>query len=77
MAGVVERARALRNHRVETAWRTANFVLAGDKLPELNKFLIDPRSGEAVDNSPSSETYIDPDPALDAWFTVIESLNGD
>lgn len=75
MDGIVRKIRADRNNRVEIAWRTANFLLAGDKLPEINTFLIDVETGTALDNSTNNKQHIDADDGLDAWFSVMEGLN--
>lgn len=76
MDGILRRIRAQKNNLIEQAWRTANFIGAGAKLPPLANFLLDVESGHPLDKSTLNETHVSADDGLDAWFVMLESLNG-
>jgi len=77
MEGVIRQRRAEHNHRIEIAWRTANFIGAGSKLPPLENFTIEIDPSASLDKSPLNKTHIAPDAGLDAWFVVLGALNGE
>lgn len=74
MSAVVTKFRRDRNSRVEIAWRTANFIGAGDKLPPLKKFLINTETGDELDKSTLSGSHVDADLGLEAWFNILPKL---
>lgn len=76
MGGMLKKIRSEHNDRVEIAWRTANFIGAGSKLPPLQNFIIEVTPGKSLDKSPYNGSQVDPDAGLDAWFNMLSDLNG-
>jgi len=68
MDGILRRIRSQKNNLIEQAWRA--------KLPPLENFLLDVESGRPLDKSTLNETHVSADDGLDAWFVMLESLNG-
>lgn len=75
MTGALRRSRREYNQRVEVAWRTANFIGAGSKLPPLSRFTIDVETG-AAKKGPIGD-QVNPDDGLASWEQVLRAANGE